>query len=115
MFLATHFDHRRDPRERVASAKEINRLISGQPRPALLAGDLNDIVGRDTLNELETHWMHTNREPLATIPVDQPKRQIDFILCRPRGRWKVLEVRVLDEAIASDHRAIFAHLEWNAN
>mgnify|MGYP000435192757 CR=1 FL=1 len=38
-------------------------------------------------------------------------RQIDFILVRPAERWKAIEVRVLDEAVASDHRAIFAVLE----
>ena len=48
---------------------------------------------------------------MATVPVDQPTKQIDFILYRPRNRWKVIEVKVLDEAVASDHRAIFAVLE----
>jgi endonuclease/exonuclease/phosphatase family metal-dependent hydrolase len=43
--------------------------------------------------------------------VNQPTKQIDFILFRPTERWRVVEVRVLDEAVASDHRAIFAVLE----
>jgi hypothetical protein len=33
------------------------------------------------------------------------------VLFRPADRWRSLEVRVLDEAVASDHRAIFALLE----
>jgi endonuclease/exonuclease/phosphatase family metal-dependent hydrolase len=46
---------------------------------------------------------------------DQPTKQIDFILFRPAERWKAIEVPVLDEAVASDHRAIFAVLELLPN
>ncbi len=56
-------------------------------------------------------WTRANKTPLATVPVKQPAKQIDFILYRPKNRWKVIEFKVLDEAIASDHRAIFAILE----
>ena len=31
-------------------------------------------------------------------------------MCRPADRWKVVEVRVLDEAVASDHRPVLAVL-----
>jgi endonuclease/exonuclease/phosphatase family metal-dependent hydrolase len=48
---------------------------------------------------------------MPTFPVDRPTRQIDFILFRPSGRWKVVESRVLDEPVASDHRPFFAVLE----
>jgi endonuclease/exonuclease/phosphatase family metal-dependent hydrolase len=43
--------------------------------------------------------------------VAKPVRQIDYILVRPKERWKVVETRVLGEAVASDHRAIFAVIE----
>ena len=38
-------------------------------------------------------------------------RQIDYILVRPKERWKVIKTQGLDEAVASDHRAIFAVIE----
>ena len=38
-------------------------------------------------------------------------RQIDFVLVRPRERWRLVECRVLSEAVASDHRAILSVLE----
>jgi len=50
--------------------------------------------------------------PRATIPVDRPSRQIDFVLSRPLDRWKVVEVKVLDEAVASDHRPILAVIDF---
>jgi hypothetical protein len=36
------------------------------------------------------------------------------VLFRPAERWEALETRVLDEAVASDHRPIFAILELKA-
>jgi endonuclease/exonuclease/phosphatase (EEP) superfamily protein YafD len=31
-------------------------------------------------------------------------------MCRPAGLWKVMELRVLDEPVASDHRPVLAVL-----
>jgi endonuclease/exonuclease/phosphatase family metal-dependent hydrolase len=112
-FLATHLDHRADGRERLASAKAINEIVSKKDGPAVLAGDLNDRPESQTLAELKTAWTSASTRPMPTIPVANPARQIDFILYRPATRWKVVEVQVLDEAVASDHRAIFAVLELN--
>ena len=112
LFLATHLDHRRDDRERLASSQAINELVQQyNDRPVLLAGDMNDIPESGTIRELEAQWQRTNREPLATIPVDKPTRQIDYVFCRPDRRWKIVNVEVLDEAVASDHRAILATIE----
>ncbi len=112
VLLATHLDYRADDQERLASAKVINDLVAAMgERPALLAGDLNATADSPTLQRLEKVWTRANRDVLPTVPVGQPKSQIDFILFRPADRWKAVEVRVLDEAVASDHRAIFAVLE----
>ncbi len=114
--LATHLDYRADERERLASAKFINELIARNPQqPALLAGDLNATPDSETLQLFGTKWTRVNEKPMATVPVNQPTKQIDFILHRPANRWKVVEFKVLDEAVASDHRAIFAVLELQAD
>jgi endonuclease/exonuclease/phosphatase family metal-dependent hydrolase len=112
LFLATHLDHRAADRERIASAKAINQLVADNPRrPAVLAGDLNAVPDSETLRQFETTWTCANEKELPTFPVTEPTRQIDYILFQPAERWRVVEVRVLDEAVASDHRAIFAVLE----
>ena len=112
LLLATHLDFRPDDRERLASAKMINDLVAKHPQqPALLTGDLNDTPDSKTLERFGAIWTRANEKPIATVPVDQPTKQIDFICFCPQDRWKVIEVRVLDEAVASDHRAIFAVLE----
>ena len=112
LFLNTHLDHRADDGERLASAARINALVSDRGElPALLAGDLNATRDSSVLARFAQHWKTASRKELPTVPVGAPRRQIDFILSRPAGRWKPVEVRVLDEAIASDHRAIFAVFE----
>lgn len=114
--FATHFDHRRDDRERIASARKVNELIQGNPsQSAILAGDLNDTIGSEALKILDRQWTRPNPEEMPTIPVTKPARQIDFILTRPANRWKVVEAKVLDEAVASDHRAILAVLQLLPN
>jgi endonuclease/exonuclease/phosphatase family metal-dependent hydrolase len=112
LFLNTHLDARRPDAERVASARSINELVAKVPkRPALLAGDLNDVAESETLKVFAGDWSKTNDAVLSTIPADRPRRQIDFVLYRPASAWRVVECRVLDEAVASDHRPILAVLE----
>lgn len=114
--FATHFDHRPAEAERLASAKWIRKRVeANEDRPALLAGDLNATPDSDTLARMFEVWTSANSEARPTVPVGKPLRQIDYILFRPQNRWRVVEVRVLDESIASDHRAIFAVLELIAN
>jgi len=116
LLLATHLDHRPGDRERLASAAAINKLVTARAsQPAVLAGDLNDLPGSKTLCLFGTVWTRANEKVLPTVPVNQPNKQIDFILFRPAERWKAIDVRVLDEAVASDHRAIFAVLELLPN
>ena len=111
-FLATHLDHRRPDEERLASAKFINQMIdSHDSKPAILAGDFNDIPDSPTLKEIGKLWVRTNTDIAPTIPAAKPIRQIDYILVRPKNRWKVIESKVLDEDVASDHRAIFSVIE----
>jgi endonuclease/exonuclease/phosphatase family metal-dependent hydrolase len=112
LFLATHFDHRRSDEERRASAKFINQMVGSRDKmPAILAGDFNDVPDSLTLKELGKLWVRTNPEITPTVPVAKPVRQIDYIFVRPKERWKVVETKVLDEAVASDHRAILAVIE----
>jgi endonuclease/exonuclease/phosphatase family metal-dependent hydrolase len=109
---ATHFDHRRPDAERLASAEAIRaRLARQSTEPALLVGDLNDVPTSPTLASLSSDWTRTNTEILPTIPVGKPARQIDYVLFRPASRWRAVETRVLEEAVASDHRPLFALLE----
>ena len=68
--------------------------------------------GSKPIVALERGWTAAKAErPLLTSPAQAPRRQIDYIFFRPAARWRVVEVRVLDEAVASDHRPLFAVVE----
>ncbi|OYP35057.1 endonuclease/exonuclease/phosphatase family protein [Rhodopirellula sp. MGV] len=109
--FATHFDHRQNDYERRLSAEFINHLVDDQPVPTILMGDFNDVIGSESISRLLKVWKPTVDAPLPTIPVGNPKRQIDFIFGYPSPRWRVIKTRVLEESLASDHRAILCELE----
>ncbi len=112
-FTATHFDHRPNDSERIASALQVNGLAIADPdTPSIIAGDFNDVRGSNTLETLQKKWTIAGPK-LPTVPVTQPTRQIDFILYRPRNRWTVIKTEVLQESVASDHRAILSVLQLN--
>lgn len=112
LVLATHLDYRPNSRERIAAALQINHLITQRgPGPALLIGDINDELHSRTMVELDKEWQPTNTGTVATFPVEEPFKQIDFVLCRPEDAWNVTGTMVLEEKVASDHRPIVAFLE----
>lgn len=110
-FVATHLDTSAEPRR--ASVPLINAALeSGGELPTILAGDLNALPESPTMVALGAEWEDaTGAHGLFTVPVGDPKRQIDYVLYRPQTRWTVLGAEVLDEAVASDHRPILAVLQ----
>ncbi|MEZ6137476.1 MAG: alkaline phosphatase D family protein [Pirellulaceae bacterium] len=115
--FATHFDHRPNDEQRIASAKLINELRASVATPlVLLAGDLNATMASSAMNELDAVWRTSSLMEQPTIPVNKPERQIDFIMhARPfmdsTFVLHALSTTVLAEATASDHRAILTSYE----
>jgi endonuclease/exonuclease/phosphatase family metal-dependent hydrolase len=111
LFLATHFDYRPDDDERMKSVQKVEEIMADRADEfAILAGDLNANPDSRVLKALTKNWLRTNPEELPTFPSAKPEKQIDYILARPAQRWSVVEIRVLDEAVASDHRGMIAVL-----
>jgi endonuclease/exonuclease/phosphatase family metal-dependent hydrolase len=110
--LATHLDFRRDDTERMASIEQIEEIAAEREKhPIMLVGDLNATRTSSTLRQLQKSWKIAGDQEQPTSPVANPIRQIDFILVRPPQKWQVIETKVLDEKVASDHRAILAIVE----
>ena len=107
-FLSTHFDHKSEE-DRMAGAGIANLPIG---LPAILAGDLNAPPDDLVIGTLMRQWTNaTSGAALLTSPAGAPKKQIDYILVRPAKRWTVVESKVIDEPIASDHRPVLAILK----
>lgn len=106
---ATHFDYRRADEERLASVAWLReKLVKDSAVPTILAGDLNATRESNTLKKLMEDWKIAGDEEAPTIPVENPQRQIDFVLVRPAAVWEIVEVQVLNEPVASDHLPILA-------
>ncbi len=110
-FIGTHLDHTRDDHNRFIQAKELNRALTKDERPAILVGDLNEEPDKRGMQHLFTEWERSFKTDVPTYPSDEPVKKIDYVLFRPAERWRVLEKRVLDERIASDHRPVLVVLE----
>ncbi len=124
LFLCTHLDFRPPDGERMNSALTINELIQKRGSElAIIAGDFNATPASRPIREFAKVWKiagdvggvpsgesASNSKPLFTFPSENPDRRIDYVLYRPADRWQVVEVRVLDEPVASDHRPLLAVL-----
>ncbi len=111
-FIGTHLDHVKDPGDRIMQAKQINELLEKIGHPAILAGDLNALPGSDPIQILRKKWTLSDTKDLKpTFPSSGPIRKIDYIMYAPAKSWKVIETRVIDEKVASDHSPYFVVLE----
>jgi len=111
-FAGTHLDHQSDQSNRMMQAGRIVELYENYDLPIVLAGDLNAAPGSDPINLLRRQWSYAAQDdPRPTFPSVKPVRKIDYIMYKPKGRWKVVEIRVIDEKVASDHCPVFAVLE----
>lgn len=112
VFIGTHLDHTRDQTDRIVQAKRLNRLFKRNKKPTILAGDLNATPESEPMRIFFRFWTDASaRDPQPTFPSFSPRRRIDYVLFRPASRWRVLESRVIEEKVASDHCALLVILE----
>lgn len=105
-FLCTHFCHKSEKR-RVLQAKKINELFAGDDIPSILCGDMNAEPHSPSLDILYQSWEDAT-DATSTFPGD---RKIDYILYRPKKSFKVVETKVIDDKITSDHSPVLSILE----
>lgn len=112
--LNTHLQHD-DGETREKQVGKIDELFGKAEGTLILTGDLNAAPDSAPIKALAKTWSFAT-EPggkgLLTIPSNVPKQQIDYVLYWPSGRFKVVETKVIEEKVASDHRPVLAVLEW---
>jgi len=114
-FISTHFQHN-VAEDRLAEAKAINRHF-GQNNlvPTILAGDMNAVPDSEPIAELLKRWSNAIDEQASpTAPSTKPRSRIDYIFFRPKASFRVARTEVVPEAMASDHRPVFAVFELPA-
>jgi len=102
-FVGTHLCHQSDEL-RTLQTQRLSQLFPAEKgRPVILAGDFNARPGSEPMNVLLTNgWTDTVA----------PRSVIDYVLVRSCDPWRVKEVVILDEPIASDHDPVLVVLQW---
>lgn len=110
VFCCTHFSLKAD--DRFASVDLINQAIKDFDKPVILAGDINDTPESSVLKEFQQNWTILTDTSKFTIPSNNPRRTIDYILgYTPKGyTYPVWQTRVLN-TLASDHLPLFVDVQ----
>jgi endonuclease/exonuclease/phosphatase family metal-dependent hydrolase len=98
--------------ERLAQANTLIELFKDEMAPVILAGDFNSEPGSGVIKLLKRYWEVPDKGvDHLTWPSDNPEVEIDYIMFRPADRFEVVEQRVIDEPLASDHRPLVLELQ----
>jgi len=108
-FLCTHLSL--DQSERRQQIKEINKIAAGLSQPAILAGDFNDALFHEELENIKELFNFPLSLPiflLPTFPSGNPKFCLDHILAS--REWGFLKYSVISSE-ASDHLPVMGELQ----
>jgi len=110
VFAGIHFY--RTAEERMAQAGRLLEVLEPEEGPVILAGDFNSTPDSEVMGFIgETFAIPDKGDDHFTFRSDRPDREIDFIVARPAERFTVVESRVIDEPVASDHRPLLLVVE----
>lgn len=111
-FISTHFQHN-VPEDRVAEAKAINKhFTTNNQIPTILAGDMNAKPDSEPIQILHKQWTNAIDEKASpTAPSSKPRSRIDYIFYRSESQFEMIESKVIEEPMASDHLPVFAILK----
>jgi endonuclease/exonuclease/phosphatase family metal-dependent hydrolase len=101
----------RTAEERLCQAKRVVDAMAGESVPVILAGDFNSTPESEVMSLIRGGWVIPDKgENHLTFSSDDPRSEIDFIAYRPGEIFEVLEHRVIDEPVVSDHRPVLLTL-----
>ncbi len=102
VFVGTHLCHQ-DESTRTEQTTQLQTLFGDLKHPVIVAGDLNARPSTPPMKVLwEADWVDTVA----------PRSVIDYVLVRRRDPWRVVQVDIGDEPVASDHPPVLVELEW---
>jgi len=107
LFVSTHLDHS-DRVVRWSQMQFLKNRYGNMAIPVIIAGDLNELPTGENMKELLDNFRMsdgTKKEP--SYPSNQPSGKIDYILLSKGHSWKVISTEVVNDSIASDHRALY--------
>jgi endonuclease/exonuclease/phosphatase family metal-dependent hydrolase len=115
LFMNTHLDSRKDEAERNVSADELAQLatVAGKT-PVILCGDFNTAPATKAYAKIKTvladAWELAGKGFGFTIPVEAPRRRIDYIWISA-ATIEPVQMKVL-RSTASDHLPLFGEFRF---
>lgn len=111
-FVSTHTDHQADADRVVQTGELLRVLAAGEPvPPTILAGDFNSVPQSAPIRAVRARFTNVSGDR-PTVPVEHPRSKIDYVFISDSSPWAAVSSRVLDEVVASDHRAVVVDLRW---
>ncbi|NSL88160.1 endonuclease/exonuclease/phosphatase family protein [Chitinophaga solisilvae] len=110
-FASAHLDAEDKPADRIAQANALVEYFRMTQTPAILAGDFNAIPTAKEITTLKQLFTDATTQMGPTFPADSPRVKLDYIMVHPKQRWNVTGARIIEEAVASDHRPVLSELE----
>lgn len=109
-FVSLHHDWTSED-YRIAQVEALLAGVEAYTHPVILAGDYNTRPNGASLQLLrDAGWEVLEKEGNPhTFPADAPDREIDFVVIRNYPEVDISHY-VMDEAVASDHRPLFAEI-----
>lgn len=106
IFASTHLGLK-EP-NRILQAETILKHFGKTELPMILAGDFNAIPESPVIGYFDQYFTRSCTDCEPTIPVDVPKKTIDFIMHKQGSKLKSANTKVIDEKYASDHLPVTA-------
>jgi endonuclease/exonuclease/phosphatase family metal-dependent hydrolase len=98
--------------ERYAQASRLIEILREETAPIILAGDFNSTPESEVIDLFKQAGWHVpdKGEDRLTFRSDSPVREIDYIMVRPKERFEIDVLDVIDEPLVSDHRPVLLQL-----
>jgi len=109
VFASTHLDAQANDTNRLLQVNKIIEVLRLETLPVIVAGDFNAAPGTRIINALDSYFTRTCITGCGfTIPATNANKTIDFIAFAQSDKFSVLEHKVIDEKLASDHLPVFS-------
>jgi len=101
--------------DRIASVDIVTKAVKKYSKPVFLAGDMNAKVGSTEMNNMVKDWLILNNPLQPTIPANNPRACIDFVLVKKSSEYqvKIIKSIVENEPLASDHLPVWVEVIIN--
>lgn len=98
--------------DRIASVDIVTKAVKKYSKPVFLAGDLNAKTGSTEMQNMVKDWLILNNPLQPTIPANNPKVCIDFVLMKKSSEYQVEIINsvVENEPLASDHLPVWVEV-----